>query len=202
MKTDYNRKMEEQISLLRETKPRLLLQVCCAPCASAVLERLYPHFNITLYYYNPNTHPFEEYEKRRGELGKLLSRSGMTDIQVINGSYDDKLYFERVRGLEKEPEGGSRCSVCFDLRLSETARLALEEKFDFFSTTLTVSPHKNAALINTIGEKLSEDYGVCWLYSDFKKKNGYLRSIELSRQYELYRQCYCGCVFSLNSTCQ
>lgn len=197
MKLDYNKMMEAEIALLQDRKPSLLLHSCCAPCTSSVLERLYPHFEITLFYYNPNTHPYEEFLKRGEELPKLLERSGMTDVKIITGRYDDDRYFEMVRGLEGEAEGGSRCNVCFDIRLSETQKLANELSFDYFCTTLSVSPHKNAELINSIGSSLASPEGSRWLPADFKKKNGYLRSIELSRQYELYRQCYCGCVYSM-----
>ena len=197
MKRDFQKEMEAEISALGGTRPRLLLHACCAPCASAVLERLYPHFDVTLFYFNPNTHPEEEYEKRGGELPKLLRAAGMEDVPILWGEYDPDRFFAAAAGLENEPEGGARCEKCFDLRLSGTAEAAKERGFAYFCTTLTVSPHKNAALINAIGEDLAARRGVKWLPADFKKKDGYLRSIRLSREYGLYRQCWCGCTFSM-----
>ena len=189
--------MEAQLEALSGRRPDLLLHVCCAPCASSVLERLYEHFRIVLFYYNPNTHPEAEYEKRFGELPKLLRASGMEDIDIIRGPYEPSDFYEAARGLEGEPEGGERCGACFSLRLSGTAREAKRLGIEHFCTTLSVSPHKNAGLINSVGSALASEEGLTWLYSDFKKKNGYLRSIELCRQYEIYRQCWCGCSFSL-----
>ena len=197
MKRDFQREMEAEISALGGTRPRLLLHACCAPCTSAVLERLYPHFEVTLFYFNPNTHPEEEYEKRGGELPKLLRAAGMEDVPILRGEYKPERFFEAAKGFEGEPEGGVRCKTCFDLRLSGTAEAAKTGGFDYFCTTLTVSPHKNAALINAIGEELAARWGVKWLPADFKKKDGYLRSIRLSQAYGLYRQCYCGCTFSM-----
>lgn len=198
MKRDYNREMEELIASLEGRRPRLLLHVCCAPCASSVLERVYPHFDVTLFYYNPNIHPKDEYDKRAGELPKLLRCAGMEDVGLIVSEYDPQPFFAAAEGLESEPEGGARCDQCFDLRLSKTAQAAAENGFDTFATTLTVSPHKNAPLINSIGERLSAQYGVPWLPSDFKKRDGYLRSIRLCQEYGIYRQCWCGCAFSAN----
>lgn len=198
-KVDYNRIMETEIASLGGKKPDLLLHSCCAPCTSSVLERLYPHFRIVIFYFNPNTHPREEYEKRGAELPKLLRASGMTDVEIIFGEYDQDVFFRAARGLEAEREGGARCGECFTLRLGETAKQAKKLGIERFCTTLTVSPHKNAGLINAIGSELGRNEGVSWLSSDFKKKNGYLRSIELSREYEIYRQCYCGCTFSLEA---
>jgi hypothetical protein len=197
MKRDYNKIMEEQIQSFDGEKPRILLHSCCAPCTSSVLERLYENFNVTLFYFNPNTHPFEEYKKRGDELPKLLKASGMTDVEIIYGEYNPDIFFQYAKGLENAPEGGERCTKCFELRLSETAKMADKLGFDMFGTTLTVSPHKNAELINSIGTGLGASVKSNWLYSDFKKKNGYLRSIELSKKYEIYRQCYCGCVYSM-----
>ena len=196
-KVDYNRIMEAEIASLGGKKPDLLLHSCCAPCTSSVLERLYPHFRIVLFYFNPNTHPKEEYDKRGAELPKLLRASGMTDVEIVWGEYDPGRFFSAARGFETEPEGGARCGECFTLRLNETAKTAKKLGIERFCTTLTVSPHKNAGLINAIGAELARNEGASWLPSDFKKKNGYLRSIELSREYEIYRQCYCGCTFSL-----
>lgn len=195
-KIDYNKKMESQIEALGGARPDLLLHSCCAPCTSSVIERLHPYFHVTLYYYNPNTWPREEYEKRFLELPKLLRANGMTDVELIRAEYDENEFFDYIRGKEKEPEGGARCGGCFDLRLAGAAREAKRLGIRLFGTTLTVSPHKNAPLINEIGREKAADEGVDWLFADFKKKNGYLRSIELSKAYELYRQCYCGCSFS------
>ncbi len=197
MKRDYNREMEEYIGALEWRRPRLLLHACCAPCSSSVLERLYPHFQVTLYYYNPNIHPKEEFLKRAEEFPKLLRMAGMEDVALVIPDYEPETFFRAVRGLEGEPEGGERCGVCFDLRLRGAAEYAVAGGFDLFATTLTVSPHKNAPLINDIGERLAEEYGVLWLPSDFKKKDGYLRSIRLCREYGIYRQCFCGCVYSI-----
>ena len=198
MKRDYNREMEELIASLEGRRPRLLLHVCCAPCASSVLERVYPYFDVTLFYYNPNIHPKDEYDKRAGELPKLLLRAGMEDVGLIVAEYDPQEFFAAAQGLETEPEGGARCDKCFDLRLSKSAQYAAQKGFDYFATTLTVSPHKNAPLINSIGEGLAAQFGVPWLPSDFKKRDGYLRSIRLCQEYGIYRQCWCGCLFSAN----
>lgn len=196
MRVDFNKMFEELTEGLGGRRPRLLLHSCCAPCTSAVLERVYPFFDVTLYYFNPNTHPAEEYEKRGAELPKLLRAGGYEDVEIIWGEYDPTVFFDAVKGLEGEPEGGARCERCFDTRLSGTAAKARELGFEYFGTTLTVSPHKDAEVINRVGFGLSEEYGVAWLPADFKKRDGYLRSIRLSREYGLYRQCYCGCVFS------
>ncbi len=196
MKRDFNREFEELCAGLGPRRPRLLLHACCGPCSSAVLERVCPFFDVTLYYYNPNTHPEEEYIKRGRELEKLLRLSGREDVGLIWGEYDPRAFFDAARGLEGEREGGARCGACFRLRLGAAAELAKDGGYDYFCTTLTVSPHKNAALINELGEALAAQYGVSWLPSDFKKRDGYLRSIRLSAEYGLYRQCFCGCVFS------
>ena len=198
MKVDFNRRFEELTGELGGARPRLLLHSCCAPCTSAVLERVHPFFDVTLYYFNPNTHPEEEYEKRGAELPKLLRAGGYEDVEIIWGEYMPEVFFDAAKGLEGEPEGGARCERCFDVRLGGTAKKARELNFDYFGTTLTVSPHKNAELINEIGQKLADEYNIRWLWSDFKKRDGYLRSIRISREYGLYRQCYCGCVFSTN----
>ena len=177
--------------------PSLLLHSCCAPCSSYVLEYLSDYFNITVLYYNPNISPKEEYIHRLNEEKRLISEMTFKKtVSILDCTYDKREYFDCVKGLEKEPEGGERCEKCFALRLSYTAKTAKEKGFDFFATTLTISPLKNARLINEIGEKLGEQYGVKYLCSDFKKKEGYKRSIILSKEYNLYRQNYCGCVFS------
>lgn len=192
--------MDALLSRLGEEnrRPKLLLHSCCAPCSSYVLEYLCPHFEITVFFYNPNIHPAAEYEHRLSEQRRLVDimRIDYPDLSLIEGEYDAERYFEESRGFESEPEGGKRCDRCFSLRLSETAKLALEKKFDYFATTLTVSPHKNAPLINEVGERMALDFGAVYLPSDFKKKGGYQRSIQLSKEYGLYRQNYCGCIFA------
>jgi predicted adenine nucleotide alpha hydrolase (AANH) superfamily ATPase len=176
---------------------RLLLHSCCGPCSSYVIEYLSRYFDITVLYYNPNVQPEEEFDKRL-----IYQRSLVENIRVPNppsliaDEWHGDDFLNAVRGLENEPEGGERCTECFRLRLEETARRAKEGDFDFFCTTLSVSPHKDAERINRIGAEMGEKYGVPWLPSDFKKRNGYKRSIELSREYGLYRQDYCGCLFS------
>lgn len=177
--------------------PRLLLHSCCAPCSSYVLEYLSRYFDITLFYYNPNISPASEYEERVKEQQRLIASMELSrPVQFLEGSYEPERFYEAVKGYEAEKEGGERCRLCFELRLSEAARAAKEGGFDYFTTTLSISPLKNAAWLNEIGSRIGEEQGVCWLFSDFKKRNGYRRSVELSRQYDLYRQNYCGCVFS------
>ena len=183
----------------RREAPTLFLHSCCAPCSSYVLEYLSAFFRITVFYYNPNIYPAEEYEKRVEEQKNLIERlPSVYPIEFVEGAYDKERFYEMARGLEQVPEGGERCFLCYELRLRETARLAAERGFDYFTTTLTISPLKNAAKLNEIGGLLGEEYQTVWLPSDFKKKNGYKRSIELSKEYNLYRQDYCGCVFSVN----
>lgn len=177
--------------------PILLLHSCCAPCSSYVLEYLSEYFNIIILFYNPNIMPFDEYNLRLNEQKKLVSRlKTKNSVKVVEGEYDVNDFLEVVKGLEDEPEGGARCEKCFRLRLNEAAVFSRELGVDYFTTTLTVSPHKNSQLINAIGQGISEKYGVEYLQSDFKKRNGYKRSIELSKQYNLYRQNYCGCIYS------
>ncbi len=171
---------------------KLLLHSCCAPCSSSVLEYLTPKIDVSVYYYNPCIMPNEEYEHRLSEQRRLCT---ILNIPLIEGEYDNGEYLSFVHGLENAPEGGARCAKCFYMRLKSTAVRAKECGFDYFCTTLTVSPHKNADVINSIGKRISEEVGVEFLPSDFKKRNGYLRSIELSKQYGLYRQVYCGCRF-------
>lgn len=186
---NYHEMMEKTLASLGEKKPRLLLHACCAPCASWPLELLSGRCDITVYYYNPNIMPLEEYEKRLGEFEKLRR----FPFRFLAEPWDNETYLAAVRGREGDPEGGGRCSLCFRLRLERTARKAKEEGYDFFATTLTVSPHKNAQVINAIGAELGQQWGVPWLYSDFKKREGYKRSIELCRELDIYRQDYCGC---------
>ena len=179
-------------------RPKLLLHSCCGPCSSSVLELLTKYFDIDVLYYNPNIYPEEEFVKRKNEQEKLLKKLDK-NIKFIEGNYNYDLYKEKVRGLEQEPEGGLRCKSCISLRMEETCRYAKEHGYDFFTTTLSVSPHKNSKMINEIGFSLEKEYNMPYLYSDFKKKEGYKRSIVLSREYDLYRQDYCGCQFSLRN---
>lgn len=197
MKKNYQHIMESEINGLNG-KPTLLLQCCCAPCSSAVLERLQGYFNLKIYFYNPNIYPEEEYKKRFSEFDKLLSSEVLNaNAQIIPSVYEPEKFYEAAKGFEDEKEGGARCKKCFILRLSETARKAKEIGADYFCTTLTVSPHKNAELINKIGLQAEKEYGVKYLVSDFKKKEGYKRSTELSNKLGLYRQNYCGCKYSI-----
>lgn len=193
---NYEKLMEEQILNSKEGSS-LLLHACCAPCSSAVLERLASHFKISILYYNPNITEEKEYQKRLDELKKFISKLTFKyPINIIDSRYEPKEFFQIAKGLEKEKERGKRCYKCYELRLEETAKVAKEKNFDFFATTLTLSPYKKTSWLNEIGENLSEKYQANYLYSDFKKKNGYKRSIELSKEYNLYRQDYCGCIYS------
>ena len=177
--------------------PRVLLHSCCAPYSSYVIEYLSKYFKLTIFYYNPNISPLEEYEKRKQEQIRLInSMETKNSVDIIDCDYDNDLYESSIKGLEAEPERGRRCEVCFKLRLEKTAFRALELGYDYFGTTLTVSPYKNCSMINEIGLDISKKLGIEFLVSDFKKKNGYKRSIELSREYNLYRQNYCGCKYS------
>lgn len=187
-------------SLSAEKKPTLLLHACCAPCSSYVLEYLSAYFHITLFFYNPNISPEEEYRFRLCELSRLVDEMGLSDsVSILEGRYEPARFEELCRGLEELPEGGSRCEGCYRLRLAETARMAAEGGFDYFTTTLSISPYKNADWLNAIGKEEGKRYGTAYLVSDFKKKNGYKRSCELSTQYGLYRQDYCGCIYSKNA---
>ena len=192
-----------------ETPPRLLLHSCCAPCSSYVLEYLRTFFKITVFYYNPNISMEPEYLKRVEEQKRLIAvynealhSEAQYDVRpayhidIIEGDYEPDRFFEVARGLESCPEGGERCFACYEMRLRKTSQIAEAGQYDYFTTTLTISPLKNAAKLNEIGEKLSNECGIKWLPSDFKKKGGYQRSIELSKEYQLYRQNYCGCIYS------
>lgn len=192
MNINYNEEMKKIIKELNGNN-KLLLHSCCGPCSTAVIERLKDYFDITVLYYNPNIELYEEYLKRKKEQIRLLSELNIKhmDIDYLNEEYRNK-----VVGYEKEPENGARCHICYRLRLEKTAKLAKENNFDYFATTLTVSPYKNAKVINEIGLNLQNKYNIKYLLSDFKKEDGYKRSIELSKKYELYRQDYCGCLFS------
>lgn len=196
---NYQKELEKIIERNQNESrvPRLLLHSCCAPCSSYVLEYLSRYFAITVFYYNPNISPREEYEKRVEEQRRLIERLPVEHpITFLAGEYEPDRFYEMAKGLEKEPEGGRRCFGCYRLRLTEAAKLAKEGGYDYFTTTLTISPLKNAGKLNEIGEELAGIYEVEHLPSDFKKKNGYKRSVELSGEYGLYRQDYCGCVFS------
>lgn len=205
-KRNYQKDLEKILTQEHLTEPSdttcppassLLLHSCCAPCSSYVLHYLSDYFRITVLYYNPNIYPEEEYVHRVAEQKRLIAQMPFRyPVSLIEGRFLPQEFYDAVRGLEQIPEGGSRCHACFRLRLEEAARVAREGNFDYFTTTLTISPLKNAQKLNEIGEELSGQYGVRWLPSDFKKKNGYKTSIALSAEYGLYRQDYCGCVFS------
>ena len=177
--------------------PRLLLHSCCAPCSSNCIAVLSKYFMVTVFYYNPNISSDEEYKKRVAEQIRFIKEFDTPNkVEFIEGDYEPDVFFKEVKGLEKEPEGGKRCFKCYELRLRKTAELAKAEAYDYFTTTLTISPLKNSVKLNETGLKLQEEYGVNYLLSDFKKQEGYKRSIELSKEYGLYRQNYCGCVYS------
>ena len=199
MKQNYQLLLDKVILQHSGTLPSLLLHSCCGPCSSYVLEYLSKYFDITVFFYNPNIYPETEYFKRLDTQKYLLEKMPFENpVSLIEGEYNPEIHLNAVRGQEAYREGGARCSTCFTLRLDKTAELAKARNFDYFATTLTVSPHKNAQIINALGCELSEKHGVSWLPSDFKKKEGYKRSIELSAQYGLYRQDYCGCSFAMN----
>ena len=199
MNRNYQTELDKIIYKIRNEQiiPSLLLHSCCAPCSSYVLEYLSQYFSITVYYYNPNIDPKEEYHKRVQEQQMLIANMPLKNpVSYIEGNYDPEEFYFLTKGMEEEREGGGRCFHCYELRLRQVARLAVEKGFDYYTTTLSISPLKNAAKLNAIGERLAEEYGAVYLPSDFKKRNGYGRSLELSREYDLYRQNYCGCIFS------
>ena len=197
---NFQKEMEKIIKGLQGEKKSLLLHSCCAPCSSAVLEKLQEIFEITVFYYNPNISEDTEYRKRVEEQKRLIGafneKNPVCPIKIIDGDYEPQEFYAIAKGLENCPEGGERCFKCYALRLEKTARLAKELKFDYFTTTLTISPLKNAVKLNEIGEEMALKYETSFLPSDFKKKEGYKRSIELSKEYDLYRQNFCGCAFS------
>ncbi len=196
-KTNFQIEMEKLIAAFRDRRPTLLLHACCAPCSSYVLESIAKYFDITMYFYDPNITPAEEYEKRYSELKRLLREAPFADgIKIMESEYEPEKFFEIAKGLEDIPEGGERCFKCYRLRLERTAQAAKEHGFDYFATTLSISPYKSSAKLAEISLALEKEYGVNWLPSDFKKRGGYKRSIELSKEYGLYRQDYCGCVYS------
>ncbi len=174
-------------------KPKMLLHICCAPCSTAVIERLKDEFDITGYFYDPNIHPEEEYLRRLEETKELYNK---LSIPLIEAQYDAERWFNLTENLKQEPEGGKRCEVCYDMRLEKTAGFARDNGFALFTTVLSISPHKKAAVISSIGRRLSEKYSIKFYEADFKKKDGFKRSLELSREYNLYRQDYCGCIYS------
>ena len=192
--------MDKEIEYVKalEEKPRLLLHVCCAPCSSAVLEELSEFFKITLFFYNPNISPESEFLFRLDELKRLVYEMDLKDVDIYVPEYDESEFFEIAKGMEDIPEGGKRCEKCYRLRLLKSILYAKENDFDYVTTTLTISPYKNAQWLNEIGSELSEKYKVKYLFSDFKKGDGYKRSCDLSRKYNLYRQDYCGCIYSKN----
>lgn len=198
MNRNYQKELDRIIQKRGQKTPRVLLHSCCGPCSSAVLEYITQYFDVTLLWYNPNIYPKEEFDRRFKTQVELIEKMGLADkVNILAEPWKSEDYYRRIKGLENEPEGGKRCAECFRLRLLETARLAKHYGYDYFCTTLTLSRHKDAVLINSIGEEIARATGVSWLPSDFKKRNGENRSIELSEQYGLYRQLYCGCEFSL-----
>lgn len=203
MKQDYQKTLDTIIEdiIKRDTPPTLLLHSCCGPCSSYVLEYLTQYFSISVLYYNPNIYPVNEYLRRLGAQKEIIEKLPTKHtVSLIDGEYEEERYYSAVKGFENEPEGGERCEKCFVLRMEKAAKTAKEKGFDYFTTTLSVSPHKNAQTLNNIGFSLEEKYGVKYLPANFKKRNGYQRSIELSRRYGLYRQSYCGCVFSTDNS--
>lgn len=203
MKENYQRKLDQILADEANRGKRLFLHSCCAPCSSYVLEYLSAYFAVTVFYYNPNITESEEYRKRVAEQKRLVEafnaeKKCRYPIKFVEGDYDPALFLEAVKGHEQDPEGGERCGICFGIRLREAALLAAKGKYDYFTTTLTISPLKDAERLNRIGEAAGRAAGAVFLPSDFKKKNGYQRSVELSKEYGLYRQNYCGCIFSRN----
>ena len=199
-KRNYQKEMEKIIEGFHGERKSLLLHSCCAPCSSAVLEKLQKIFDVTVFYYNPNISEDTEYRKRVEEQKRLIEAFNLKNpespIKMIDGDYEPQVFYEAARGLETCPEGGERCFKCYALRLEKTAQVAKDGGYDYFTTTLTISPLKNAGKLNEIGEEMAEKYQTSFLPSDFKKKEGYKRSIELSKEYDLYRQNFCGCAFS------
>ena len=198
---NYQKLLDEELRKInKEGKtPSLLLHACCGPCSSYVLEYLSKYFKITIYYYNPNIYPEEEYTRRLTELKKFLKNIDTTNpVKLIEANYNTKEYFSKVKGLENLGEKSKRCYECYKLRMDHSAKYAKENHFDYFTTTLSISPYKVSNWINEIGQLLESEYNIKYLYADFKKKNGYKRSLELSKKYNMYRQDYCGCIFSIN----
>ena len=200
-KINYQKELDKLIAKFTEEGrvPSLLLHSCCAPCSSYCIEYLSQYFRVTVFYYNPNIYPDDEYYHRVKEQQRFINEFPTKyPVDFIEGDYDKSSFYDIAKGLEKEPEKGKRCHKCYELRLRRTATVAKEKMFDFFSTTLTISPMKDSQVLNEIGEAIGKELGVNWLYSDFKKKEGYKRSTEISKEYDMYRQDYCGCVYSYN----
>ena len=195
---NYQNELDNLIKSL-DYKPNLLLHSCCGPCSTEVLTYLAPYFNITVLYYNPNIEPYEEYLKRKNEQIRFINEFKHDNIKFLDCDYENEVFHENVKGLENEREGKTRCPVCFRVRLDYTARKAKELNFEYFGTTLTVSPHKNSKQINILGGIIGDKYNVKYLFSDFKKKDGYKKSVELAKKYNLYRQDYCGCLYGKNN---
>lgn len=199
---NYQIECEKMISGIQTGHRRLLLHSCCAPCSSYVLMYLRKYFEITVYYYNPNISFEEEYKRRVAEQKRLIARlneeqaDGTYSISYVDGAFEPERFYEIAKGLEHVKEGGERCFLCYELRLRKTAEYARDQQYDYFTTTLSISPLKNASMLNEIGSRLEKEYGIRYLLSDFKKKDGYKQSVELSKQYDLYRQDYCGCIYS------
>ena len=195
---NFQQKLDKILDTIEKEgkRPGLLLHACCAPCSSYVLEYLTKYFDITVFYYNPNISPQEEYDKRVEEIDRFIALVHSQKVKLLEGAYHPEDFYETVKGMEDLKEGSERCYRCYELRLRESAKIAVERGFDYFTTTLSISPYKNAGWLNEIGVRLGEEYGISYLVSDFKKKNGYKRSIELSSEYGLYRQNYCGCIYS------
>ena len=201
MAVNYQKELDALLASLGDTRPTLLLHSCCGPCSSYVITYLNDYFDITVLYYNPSIYPTAEYEHRKAvqlDLIEKINRDASHKVLFIDSDYDHDSFLKIAAGHEWEPECGERCFNCYRQRLSETGRVAAEKGFDYFCSTLSVSPHKNAIVLNEIGQEISGQTGVAWLPSDFKKKEGYKRSIELSKVYDLYRQDYCGCEFSMS----
>lgn len=198
MKVNYKKIMDEEIEKIKglDKKPRLLLHACCAPCSSAVLESISEFFDITLFFYNPNISPENEFIFRLDELKRFTEEVNLKNIEIISPRYDNLEFENAIKGLENENEGGARCFKCYRLRLLKSVSYAAENGFDYVTTTLSISPHKNAQWLNEIGQELGKEYNIKYLSSDFKKGEGYKRSCELSKKYNLYRQDYCGCIYS------
>lgn len=202
-KINYQKLLDEKINeLVKEGRvPTLFLHACCAPCSSYTLEYLNKYFNITIYFYNPNIDTEEEYNMRIHELSRLIKEMPMEhEVKLMSGAYEPEEFYKIAKGRENLPEGGARCYLCYELRIKEAAKVAKEHNMDYFTTTLSISPYKNAQWLNSLGEKYGKEYDIPYLYSDFKKKGGYHRSIELSKEYHLYRQDYCGCIYSKMET--
>lgn len=196
MPESYYKLCLKELENIKEPK-KILLHSCCAPCSSHVITFLTNYFDITILYYNPNIAPIEEYNKRKEEQIRLINTIDTANrLDIIDCDYDNDIYESKIKGYEECPERGARCTICYELRMRKTAEIAKNNNYDYFCTTLSVSPYKNANLINQIGEKLAKEFNIKWLYSDFKKADGYKKSIELSKKYNLYRQDYCGCIYS------